>query len=437
MLKNFFLENLETVFFFYGVAFFVFGNAVLVLLSGVRSKFKIESILWLLGMFGILHGACEWSAMLLQHGQVVLFIHEGATQWPVATLKFLSYIGVFFLLSSFLFMLSFGIQSLALIKGKDKVIYCVNRLTIFLSLSSFIYFFIIGPLIINFDQKNFEWITRYFVGFPGALLAGISLIYWKNQDEIKNLDSTIVNTSFITMGIIFILYAFFAGLIVPDGSFFPASFLNYTNFINLTGFPVQIPRTLCSFLSAISIFGILKIFTLYEKAQEKESAERDALTKLYNRRTFQETYQNECERCKRFNRSLSVLFIDIDNFKQFNDKYGHSTGDLLLQAIAKTLLDNTRTFDRVFRYGGEEFLILLTETKTDVARMVAERIRQSCTQVHLGQKINDDHMPITVSIGVATFSSTSENPDKIIEFADNAMYQAKKSGKNRVSVYKD
>jgi two-component system cell cycle response regulator len=142
----------------------------------------------------------------------------------------------------------------------------------------------------------------------------------------------------------------------------------------------------------------------------------------------------EIERAKRHNRPLSMLLIDIDKFKDFNDTYGHWEGDYVLKKIGEILMKNVREIDMAFRFGGEEFTVILPETKHEDAIIVAERIRKAVAQAVFYPFTLDGHPDIvskTVSIGVTEFH-LEDNIKSFLKRVDNAMYQAKKDGRNMV-----
>lgn len=153
-------------------------------------------------------------------------------------------------------------------------------------------------------------------------------------------------------------------------------------------------------------------------------AVRDGLTGLFNRRYFNELINIEVNRLKRSPASLSLLMLDIDNFKNYNDTQGHPAGDELLKGFAKVLKNSVRAQDIVCRYGGEEFIVILPQTDKKGAQIIAERIR---VQVGL-------YLTTTVSIGIATLPDDGGEIEQLIEKADSALYQAKKSGKNKWCV---
>ncbi|MBT3337798.1 MAG: GGDEF domain-containing protein [Anaerolineae bacterium] len=163
----------------------------------------------------------------------------------------------------------------------------------------------------------------------------------------------------------------------------------------------------------------------------RRQANTDSLTGLYNRRSFFQRTQQEISRYQRSKRFFSLLMIDIDHFKNVNDTYGHSTGDIVLQSLARTLLKTAREQDIVARTGGEEFSILLPEAKKDKAKIFAERIREIVSESEMGTK--EIEIQITISIGVAEICP-NEDKDDIYNRADSALYRAKSAGRNRVEV---
>ncbi len=170
------------------------------------------------------------------------------------------------------------------------------------------------------------------------------------------------------------------------------------------------------------------------EAELQKLAITDPLTKVYNRRYFDETVENELERSRRHNLNLSVAMVDLDHFKEINDNYGHVTGDIVLQTMAGCFVDNLRKIDVVGRYGGDEFVILMPESNQEQAHKAAERLRKKViTRVRKIQKF--DH-PVTASMGLFTLSGNTEIAMKdFLDRADQALYVAKEAGRNRVSVW--
>ncbi|MFO1519346.1 MAG: diguanylate cyclase [bacterium] len=172
---------------------------------------------------------------------------------------------------------------------------------------------------------------------------------------------------------------------------------------------------------------------LFEKT--KELSVTDELTRVYNRRHFQTMLQMEFKRAKRFGRNLSLLMIDVDYFKQYNDTYGHVDGDKVLEEIATILAENVREVDTVARYGGEEFSLILTHTTAEEAAHVAEKLAKLVEKHGFKPQEDKPETHVTISVGVANFPDDSDNMETLIDRADMALYEAKKRGRNRVVRY--
>ena len=177
----------------------------------------------------------------------------------------------------------------------------------------------------------------------------------------------------------------------------------------------------------------LEKIDLHEKAQRFQLlAITDPLTGLLNRRYLEERFSQEIERSKRYQFPLSFVMMDIDSFKSFNDTFGHQAGDEVLRETAHCIRRSLRNFDVAARYGGEEFIVVLPETDVTSAMILAERLRKAVEQHFTGER---SRHPVTVSIGVSSLSKTLQNRHQVIRAADQALYAAKKRGKNCVVVY--
>ena len=190
---------------------------------------------------------------------------------------------------------------------------------------------------------------------------------------------------------------------------------------------------LIGFWDTLGTFGIFLIIVLtlssLKKALEKErmSARTDSLTGAANSGYFKLLTNLEIERCRRYKSHLTFAYIDCDNFKILNDRFGHNTGDDLLILVAKTLRENIRKTDIVARLGGDEFAILLPETGREQGKAVIEKIRKILLEV-----MKENGWPVTVSIGVVTYVNAPTAADEVIKYADNLMYSVKSSGKNNL-----
>ena len=162
-----------------------------------------------------------------------------------------------------------------------------------------------------------------------------------------------------------------------------------------------------------------------------EQAITDELTGLSNQRRFRDLIEKEGSRAERFGHELSVLILDIDDFKQVNDTYGHLQGDEVLKAIGAILLDESRGVDEPARYGGEEFVLALPETGTEGALEAAERVRRRVEQARVPRIDGSGALQVTASVGVATMPESARDTRALVAVADEALYRAKRGGKNR------
>ena len=161
----------------------------------------------------------------------------------------------------------------------------------------------------------------------------------------------------------------------------------------------------------------------------------DSLTGLYSRRTFDEVFVREIERANRYGKELSVLFLDLDDFKQVNDTFGHLAGDEALEHVARIVMGEIRTIDIASRYGGEEIVVVLPETGKAAAFVVGERIREKVESMKLDYK--DQIINLTISGGIATLPIDATDSKELIANADIAVYKAKEAGKNNIVIYSE
>jgi len=167
---------------------------------------------------------------------------------------------------------------------------------------------------------------------------------------------------------------------------------------------------------------------LYEKVQELSIM--DGLTEVYLRRHLMERLEEEIDRAERLNLTFSIGMVDVDHFKDCNDRYGHLVGDAVLNKIAGRLKKAVREVDMIARYGGEEFCLVLPETTKELAVSVGERIRRSVGEETI--KAFDEELKITVSAGIATYPEDGTKIETLLEKADTALYKAKRRGRNKV-----
>jgi len=170
---------------------------------------------------------------------------------------------------------------------------------------------------------------------------------------------------------------------------------------------------------------------LYQEMENQ--ATLDGLTQIPNHRKFQDFISMETDRCQRYKLPLTLLLLDIDHFKQFNDTYGHPVGDLVLKSVANTLTQKIRGSDFCARYGGEEFVVALIQADETQSRILAERIREAVEQMSV--ESGGKFLKVTLSVGCACFPTDGVTKRELIDNADKAMYYSKKSGRNRVTFF--
>lgn len=239
--------------------------------------------------------------------------------------------------------------------------------------------------------------------------------------------------AFATMFIVFAsastVFATLSTLMMFLGYIFVTYYCMYFNNLWL---PLVLP-----IFAAVIVFALAYIIKYLIKSRDFEYqyklATVDGLTDLYNHRYFQETLKQQMEMSKRYGTNVSLIIIDIDFFKKFNDTFGHQAGDAVLRQVAQVLKKNVRTSDVVCRYGGEEMSIILPNTNNEEARINAERICKAVAEKPF--KLNaTDESHVTVSLGVATFPQDGENSKALIETADKGLYRAKENGRNQVGA---
>jgi diguanylate cyclase (GGDEF)-like protein len=173
-----------------------------------------------------------------------------------------------------------------------------------------------------------------------------------------------------------------------------------------------------------------------KNAELYDMANKDGMTRLFTNKYFKERLLEEWQRSIRYKHPLSIAIFDIDNFKKFNNDYGHQAGDTVLKEVASILISSSRSIDIPCRYGGEEFTVILPETYSEDALTVIERIRQKVEKSNIER--NGAYLNITISGGLATIPELSpKNIEEFIEMADKALYFSKKNGRNQVSYYSE
>jgi diguanylate cyclase (GGDEF)-like protein len=193
---------------------------------------------------------------------------------------------------------------------------------------------------------------------------------------------------------------------------------------------VHVPRELVSVADA---FNLMTSQILKQEKALSHAARTDGLTGLYNRREFDRMLTDEIQRGNRYGTTFTLLIGDIDHFKTFNDIHGHQGGDDAIRAVSETLRQGIRDVDKVCRFGGEEFVVILSECEVEAAIHTAERLRAAIEAREIivdGKKT----AKVTISLGVATYPGDGTTPESMLKSADSALYRSKENGRNRVTI---
>ncbi len=185
-------------------------------------------------------------------------------------------------------------------------------------------------------------------------------------------------------------------------------------------------------LAVLASFASMAIDNARLHSRTKLMALTDALTGLYNNRYFMQVFPHELVRARRYMKPLSIIMIDVDNFKKLNDTFGHPKGDQVLASLGNVLSGSLRAADFSFRYGGEEFAVILPETRLDGAFMVAENLREKIAKGVTPMMGRNSGHSVTVSLGVAGYPSDGTTTEQLLAHADACLYKAKRQGKDRV-----
>ncbi len=172
---------------------------------------------------------------------------------------------------------------------------------------------------------------------------------------------------------------------------------------------------------------------IYSKKKIEEQAKQDSLTKLWNRAAIIQLLEEELDRSRREKKPVGMLLVDIDYFKNINDTYGHLVGDVVLIEVASRMKKNVRLYDRIGRYGGDELLVVLPNCRLTQVQVIAERLRLAVSQ----KKIKTDMGSLGVTLSLGAFSSENQpeiSTDNLIKASDNALYQAKRNGRNCIVI---
>ncbi|HOT47354.1 MAG TPA: diguanylate cyclase [Spirochaetota bacterium] len=271
--------------------------------------------------------------------------------------------------------------------------------------------------IIDSTVLNNQKIHFTVIGFVLVLLFGFidSLIDYRVSFSIFYVLPVVLVTWYtgIRIGILF--------SILSSAMWFAASLISHNQ---------QAPLPIIAWNTVVRLgFFIIISSVLHYFKSERENARMDYLTRIANRRHFEEMLSNEIQRSNRYNHPLSIIYMDVDNFKTINDNLGHRAGDKVLTAISTIINSHIRSSDAIARLGGDEFAILLVETDEQEAGKFIKKV-----QYELLLAMESYTFPVTFSFGIATFYSFTKNIREMMHIADSCMYHSKKSGKNRISL---
>jgi diguanylate cyclase (GGDEF)-like protein len=390
------------LYFVYGIAFFSLGISLLIY-PKKQSEFLLANTLWLIGLFGILHGVHEWLHMFLLLQNL-----------PDSASLSLKTAGLITLPVSFFFLVMFGIKSV-----------CRNYKKYFVAWILPAVLFITWTAITAASKWNWTnadiW-ARYLLGVPGIFLSSYALVLQSAAFKIKM--PFIAVTMNVAAGAFFV-YGICAGLIVPDGNFFPASFLNDTAFAAKAGFPVQLVRTLCALILSYSMIKILYIFDFETKEKLRGLSLKDELTGLLNRRGFVALAEQQFKLAKRLNKKIVLHSSDMDNLKWINDTLGHQEGDAAIIEMARIIRESFRQSDIIARIGGDEFVMLQLEENDGDPDIVTKRLQNN---LELLNSKGNRNCKILISIGTICCEPECRfSIAELLEMADKAMYEHKRS----------
>jgi diguanylate cyclase (GGDEF)-like protein len=176
------------------------------------------------------------------------------------------------------------------------------------------------------------------------------------------------------------------------------------------------------------------IDTILAYQHTRELSYTDELTRVFNRRYFNQRFEREMQRAQRYGRALSLIMVDIDHFKTFNDTHGHLWGDKILKQVAQILEKSLRKADILARFGGEEFVVLLPEIDKEHGRKVAEKLRRAIERTDFPKAATQPLGRLTISLGFAAFPEDAQKAEALIDHADQGLYLAKSRGRNQIGV---
>ena len=281
----------------------------------------------------------------------------------------------------------------------------------------------------NFQTRESRWKLAIETW---AMITFITIVLMHTgmaESPLLNLYLLVIIACAITLGRVMTLlevlliaccYLYLGYLSYPVGLFAPETF-------------TLLMAKFSPFLLVAYVTSMLAADIQHAKQRITRLSQTDDLTGLLNMRAFNNIMEKEIARATRYTHPFTVIMIDVDGLKSINDQYGHTTGSRLITTIAQSIKDSVRTTDVLARYGGDEYVVLMTHTSTEHARMAAERIRTAIHNTSFDMKSN--RISTTVSVGIASFPDGVADATEVLDKADIALYKSKQSGRDRVTYY--
>ncbi|MDH3980068.1 MAG: GGDEF domain-containing protein [Gammaproteobacteria bacterium] len=267
-----------------------------------------------------------------------------------------------------------------------------------------------------------------------AMIGFITVILWNTgytESPLLNLYLLVIIACAITLGKIMTLLEVF--LIACCYMYMGFSYYSVDIFSPET-FTLLMAR-FSPFLLVAYVTSMLASDILAAKKKITLLSQTDELTGLLNMRAFNLLLEKELASAARYREPFSILMVDVDELKKVNDRFGHTTGSRMIQTVSRTLKNSVRASDTLARFGGDEFVVLMTQTRTEQARLAAERIRSAIANMSFD--VNGKRIKATASIGIACFPECVEDPLDVLDKADQALYRSKQNGRNRVTRYQE
>lgn len=265
-----------------------------------------------------------------------------------------------------------------------------------------------------------------------AMIAFISIVLaftGQVESPLLNLYLLVIIACAITLGKVMTLLE----VILIACCYLYMGYLSYSNGLFAAETFTMLMAKFSPFLLVAYVTSMLAADILHAKQRITLLSKTDDLTGLLNMRAFNNILEREIARVIRYAQPFTVIMIDVDGLKSVNDRYGHTVGSRLIKMIAHSIGQSVRSTDVLARYGGDEFIILMTHTSTEHAQVAAERIRTAIHNTAFDTKGN--RISTTVSVGIASYPECVEEPAEVLEKADIALYKSKQSGRNRVTYY--